>query len=65
MSASVGAGLALALGSAAALNWSYVTQHGAASALPPLSLRRPLRSLALLFRHPRHEPFDRVFNTVG
>ena len=53
MSASVGAGLALALGSAAALNWSYVTQHGAASALPPLSLRRPLRSLALLFRHPR------------
>jgi len=53
MSASVGAGLALALGSAAALNWSYVTQHGAASALPPLSLRRPLVSLALLFRHPR------------
>jgi len=53
MSASLGAGLALALASAAALNWSYVTQHGAASVLPPLSLRRPIRSLALLFRHPR------------
>jgi len=53
VSASAGAGLVLALGSAAALNWSYVAQHGAASALPPLTLRRPLRSLALLFRHPR------------
>jgi hypothetical protein len=53
VSLSVGAGLALALGSAAALNWGYVAQHGAASALPPLSLRRPLRSLGLLFRHPR------------
>jgi hypothetical protein len=43
----------LALGSAAALNWGYVAQHGAASALPPLSLRRPIRSLELLFRHRR------------
>jgi len=50
---SLGAGLVLALGSAAALNWGYVAQHGAASALPPLSLRRPVRSLGLLFRHPR------------
>jgi hypothetical protein len=50
---SVGAGLALALGSAAALNWGYVAQHGAASALPPLSLRRPVHSLGLLFRHRR------------
>ena len=37
MSPSVGGGLALALGSAAALNWGFLTQHGAASALPPLS----------------------------
>lgn len=53
MTLAVEAGLVLALGSAAALNWSYVAQHGAASALPPLSLRRPLRSLGLLFRHRR------------
>jgi hypothetical protein len=49
MTASIGAGLLLALGSAAALNWSYFVQHSAATALPPLSLRRPLRSLVLLF----------------
>src|SRR5205823_5576383 len=30
------AGLLLALGSAAALNWGFVTQHGAAASLPPL-----------------------------
>jgi hypothetical protein len=47
------AGLALALGSAAALNWGYFAQHGAASALPPLTLRHPLRSLAALFSTPR------------
>jgi hypothetical protein len=47
------AGLALALGSAAALNWGFFAQHGAASALPPLSVRRPLRSLASLFSTPR------------
>jgi len=44
------AGLVLALGSAFALNWGWVVQHAAASGLPPLSLRRPLHSLALLFR---------------
>jgi len=42
-------GLVLALASACALNWSYYVQHGAAAALPPLSLRRPFRSLAALF----------------
>jgi hypothetical protein len=41
--------LVLALGSALALNWGYVVQHGAASVLPPLSLRRPLASLRALF----------------
>jgi hypothetical protein len=45
--------LLLALGSAAALNWSYLVQHGAASAMPPLSVRHPVRSLLLLFRNTR------------
>lgn len=49
----VGLGLALALASAAALNWGYLAQHGAAAALPPLSLRRPLVSLRSLFVHRR------------
>jgi hypothetical protein len=53
VSAKLAAGLVLALGSAGALNWAYFTQHGAAAALPPLHLRRPLRSLALLFRNRR------------
>ena len=42
-------GLVLALASATALNWGFFAQHAAASALPPLSLRRPLVSLRLLF----------------
>jgi drug/metabolite transporter (DMT)-like permease len=42
-------GLALALLSAFALNWGWVAQHGAASKLPPLSLRAPIRSLRALF----------------
>jgi len=46
-------GLVLALGSALALNWSYFVQHGAAASLPPLTLRRPLRSLAALFGNRR------------
>ena len=46
-------GLVLALGSALALNWSYFVQHGAAASLPPLRLRRPLRSLAALFGNRR------------
>jgi hypothetical protein len=45
----LGAGLALALVSAAALNWGFFTQHGAASGLPPLSIRSPVHSLRLLF----------------
>jgi hypothetical protein len=44
------AGLVLALASAFALNWGWIAQHGAASELPPLALRRPLRSLVSLFR---------------
>ena len=53
MTASVAAGLALALASACALNWSYYAQHHAASGLPPLSVRHPLRSLRLLFANLR------------
>jgi hypothetical protein len=43
------AGLALAIASACALNWGFFVQHGVASALPPLSVARPLRSLRALF----------------
>jgi hypothetical protein len=46
-------GLLLALASAGALNWGYYAQHGAAAALPPLSLRHPVRSLASLFGNRR------------
>jgi len=42
-------GVALAIASACALNWAFFVQHGAASSLPPLSIRRPLRSLRALF----------------
>ncbi len=50
---SVSAGLVAALCSALALNWGYWAQHGAAAAMPPLSLRRPVASLLLLFTHRR------------
>jgi hypothetical protein len=53
VTAELGAGLLLALASAGALNWGYYAQHGAAAKLPPLSLRRPVHSLALLFRNRR------------
>jgi hypothetical protein len=46
---SVGAGLALALLSAFALNWGWLEQHGATQKLPALSGRTPVRSLRLLF----------------
>lgn len=42
--------LVLELASAALVNLAYVREHSAAAAMPPLSLRRPLRSLALLLR---------------
>jgi hypothetical protein len=53
MTSQLAAGLLLALASAAALNWGYFVQHGVASELPPLTLRRPLASLRLLFRNLR------------
>jgi hypothetical protein len=46
---SVAAGLVLALVSAFALNWGWLVQHGAARELPPLTIRRPLHSLRILF----------------
>jgi hypothetical protein len=45
----VALGLALALGSAVALNWGWLEQHGRAHKLPRLTLRRPVASLRLLF----------------
>lgn len=46
---SVGAGLALALLSAFALNWGWLEQYGATQAMPALSARRPVQSLSVLF----------------
>jgi len=46
-------GLLLAAASTVAINGGYALQHDVASALPPLTLRRPLRSLLALFRTPR------------
>lgn len=42
------AGLVVTLVSAVAINWGYLIEHGAASRLPPLSLRRPLHTARLL-----------------
>jgi drug/metabolite transporter (DMT)-like permease len=49
----IAAGLALALASTLALNLGWVAQHEAAAGLPPLALRRPLRSLRALFSNLR------------
>jgi hypothetical protein len=48
----IAAGLTLGVGSAVAISGGYALQHREAAALPPLSLARPLRSLAALFRRP-------------
>ena len=32
------------------MNWAYTKEHDAVAALPPLTARRPFRSLALLLR---------------
>ena len=49
----IAAGLALAVASAVAIGGGYVLQHTSASRLPALSVRRPVRSLVLLFRSGR------------
>jgi hypothetical protein len=46
-------GLLLAIASTVAINGGYALQHDAASALPPLTLRHPVRSLLSLFRNRR------------
>ncbi|HEX7581476.1 MAG TPA: hypothetical protein VF321_00190 [Gaiellaceae bacterium] len=46
-------GLLLGVLSSAAINGGYALQHASASALPPLTLRRPVHSLLLLFRSGR------------
>ncbi|HYY22411.1 MAG TPA: hypothetical protein VE780_11085 [Thermoleophilaceae bacterium] len=48
MTAQTGIALLLTLVSACAINWGYLTEHRAASALPSLSPRRPLRSVRVL-----------------
>ncbi|HKI90676.1 MAG TPA: hypothetical protein VJ986_00125 [Gaiellaceae bacterium] len=48
MAAQTALALGLTLVSACLINWGYLTEHAAASRLPPLSPRRPLRSLGLL-----------------
>lgn len=48
MSAQTIFALVLTLVSAIAINWGYLIEHGAASTLPPLSVRRPLRTARLL-----------------
>jgi uncharacterized membrane protein len=53
VSARLGLGLVLALASAGALNWGYLAQHGEAQSMPPLTLRRPIHSLLLLFTNLR------------
>ena len=49
MTGSLLLGLLLALASAGALNWGFFVQHEAATALPRLAARRPIRSLRTLF----------------
>lgn len=48
MTAEIGLALLLTVASACLVNWGYLTEHAAASALPPLRARRPVRSLRLL-----------------
>ncbi len=42
----------LTLVSAVAINWAWIREHDAASAMPPLSVRQPRKSLAMLAKDP-------------
>jgi hypothetical protein len=53
MDGQTGIALVLTLVSACAVNWGYLTEHGAARSMPPLSFRRPLNSVALLLGNRR------------
>ncbi len=48
MSIQIGIALLITLVSALALNWGYLREHDVAATLPPLSIRRPLRTARLL-----------------
>lgn len=52
MSAALAEGLLLGVASAGAIGGGFALQHRGAAGLPPLALRRPLRSLASLARAP-------------
>jgi hypothetical protein len=52
VSADLAGGLLLGVASAGAIGGGFALQHRGASGLPPLSLRRPLRSLGSLARAP-------------
>lgn len=53
MTTQIGLALLLTLASACLINWGYLAEHEAASKLPPLHPRRPLRSLRLLLESRR------------
>ena len=40
--------LVITIASACLLNWGYLTEHSAASSLPPVSIKRPLRAVRVL-----------------
>ncbi len=40
--------LVITIASACLLNWGYLTEHSAASSLPPVSIKRPLHAVRLL-----------------
>ena len=48
---SMGFAILLTFISALAINWAWIREHDAASSLPPLSVRRPRKSLAMLLRN--------------
>jgi hypothetical protein len=50
MSGQIGGAIALALASTVLTNLAYLREHDAAAALPVLTMRRPVHSLALLLR---------------
>src|SRR4029450_4813745 len=44
----MGFAILLPFGSAVLINWAWIREHDAASALPPLSVRRPREALKML-----------------
>ncbi len=48
---SMGFAILLTFVSALAINWAWIREHDAAASLPPLSVRHPRKSLAMLLRN--------------